>query len=356
MKTFLKKFPNTVKLLDSAMESVFPTYAVGVHFKGESHYYANGCGLESLFDLASLTKVICTTTLCAIQDELTIISTEDPVQKYFPNFPSNQVQLSHLLDHSSGLPAWLDLHSLFHTPDGRGDFNPRSTPKIARLRYEEEILKSWVPADFEKKVTYSDLGFMLLGWALEKQNKSALDALFQEQIVMKAGLESLQFLPITPDVVPTENCPWRGHVLRGEVHDDNCFVLGGVSGHAGLFGHVQDVLSFGTLWLQALKGTPTLIMPQTAQKNFTFTHVPESVRSLGWEGVSREASSTGKYFSSKSHGHLGYTGTSLWIDPEKQLVVTLLTNRVHPSRTNEKIKTFRPLFHDALLQELGFGT
>lgn len=356
MIRFEKRFPGTASLLKSAKGDVFPAYAVGAWIDGEAHYGASGCSHESLFDLASLTKALCTATLCAMAEERAVLAISEPVQAFFPPFPDGRVRLSHLLDHSSGLAAWLPLHERFHEPNGRGAFDPRATPAQARAWFEQEIPRHWVAEHFEKRVTYSDLGFMLLGWAIEEKLASPLDALFQEWIAVPSRLESLQFLPVSPDVLPTEECPWRGHVLRGEVHDDNCYVLGGVAGHAGLFGNVKDVVALAAIWLKAWHGEHALLVPQTVRRYWTFTHVPGSVRSLGWDGIStQDASSAGRFFSPGSRGHLGYTGTSLWIDPEKKLIVALLTNRVHPSRANEKIKAFRPLFHDLLLRELGFG-
>ncbi|MBI2606222.1 MAG: serine hydrolase [Deltaproteobacteria bacterium] len=356
MTRFEKKFPHTASLLHQAVDKVFPAYAAGVWNKGEAYFGAEGCAQDSLFDLASLTKVLCTTTLCAAAEEKAVLEISEPLKAFFPKFPDPRVKLSHLLDHSSGFPSWLPLHERFHAPGDRGEFDPRATPAVARVAYEEEILKSWSSADFEKKVTYSDLGMMLLGWALEIRAGQPVDALFQEWVAGPAGLSSLQFLPTSPDVVPTELCPWRGHILRGEVHDDNCYVLGGVCAHAGLFGNVQDVLKAALLWLAAFRGEKTLIVPATARRYFTFTHMPGSVRSLGWDGIARDGTSAaGRHFSPATRGHLGFTGTSLWVDPEKNLIVVLLTNRVHPTRSNEKIKSFRSLFHDSLLEELGFA-
>jgi CubicO group peptidase (beta-lactamase class C family) len=197
---------------------------------------------------------------------------------------------------------------------------------------------------------------MLLGWALEQRLGAPLDELFTDWIAGPLGLSSLAYHPAASDVMPTEDCPWRRRVLRGEVHDDNCFVLGGVAAHAGVFGNVSDTLSFGLAWLHSFLGRErTLLKPETARRFWKASTVPGSVRTLGWDGVSPERSSTGRYFSPSSRGHLGFTGTSLWIDPEKELVVALLTNRVHPSRANEKIRAFRPVFHDTLLTELGLG-
>ncbi len=356
--SFAANFPKTVKLLAAARPDVFPVCAVGVSYLGQDHFANMGCGPESLFDLASVSKVIATTTLLALAEQKNLLSTDSPVKQFFPAFQDERVRLSHLLEHSSGLPWWLPLHSTFHEENGRGSYDARTTPALARAQYEASIIASHNPNEFEKQAVYSDLGFLLLGWVLEKAAGMPLDALFQDWVVNQGKLESFQFLPVTPDVVPTENCPWRGHVLRGEVHDDNCYVLGGIAGHAGVFGNVRDTLRFGKMWLQAHLGRPLVadwLTPAQARKFWTASTVPQSVRALGWDGVSPQGSSTGKLFSLSSRGHLGFTGTSLWIDPEKKLVVTLLTNRVHPTRTNEKIKAFRPLFHDTLLSELGIS-
>jgi CubicO group peptidase (beta-lactamase class C family) len=342
--SFPKAFPATAALLDGARHDVFPDYAVGVSIAGTRHFGFGGCGADSLFDLASLTKVICTTTVALLAESRGALSIDRPVLEYFPAFSDPAVKLSHLLDHSSGLPAWLPLHAQRHGMH----------PLEARAQYEAEIL-AVRPGPPGVSSVYSDLGFLLLGWALEKAAGAPLDALFQEWFATPSELESLQFLPTSPDVVPTENCPWRGRVLRGEVHDDNCFVLGGVAGHAGLFGNARDVLAAGLLWLDAYKERSSPLPAGLTRKYWTFTHVKGGTRVLGWDTVSQQGSATGRRFSPSSRGHLGFTGTSLWIDPERELVVALLTNRVHPTRDNEKIKAFRPVFHDSLMTELGFA-
>lgn len=352
---FVTRFPKTVELLEKARADTYSAYAVGLSYGNDRIFAHGGCGPRSLFDLASVSKVLCTTTLVALASERGLLSVDEPVQATFPAFKDSRVKISHLLNHTSGLPAWLPLHAHFHEENGPGHFDPRTTPREARSYYEAEIMKSANPEAFEKEAVYSDLGFMLLGWLLEIKTESLLDALFQEWIVLPAKTPSLQFLPTSPDVVPTEDCPWRKRVLRGEVHDDNTYVLGGVAGHAGVFGDVEDVIKLATHWLDAVHGRPALIKPETARLFFSKTHVPSSTRVLGWDGVSATGSSAGRFFSPESRGHLGYTGTSLWIDPKRELIVTLLTNRVHPTRTNEKIRAFRPLFHDSLLTELGIS-
>lgn len=364
---FSKRLPKTLAALEQARGDVFPAYAAGIIKANETFTASGGCRENAIFDLASLTKVLSTTTLLALAEERGFLSTEDPLSKFFPARPSSKgfddarVRLRHLLDHSSGFPWWIPLHVKFHEEKGPGSFDQHATPLLARTNYEQEILASFDPNEFERKAVYSDLGFLLLGWILEERTSKRLDVLFEEWIARPLGLQSMAYRPLErafplTQIIETEDCPWRRVVLRGQVHDDNCYVLGGVAGHAGLFGGLTDTLALARLWLDAARGQKTTILfPKSAQKFFTLSRVAGSTRALGWDSPSKVGSSAGRYFSTNARGHLGFTGTSLWIDPEKELIVALLTNRVHPTRANEKIKVFRPFFHDTLLSELGLG-
>lgn len=355
MSLFQKKLPQTTSALKEALKDTFPAYAAGVVHGNERFFHSENCGLTSLFDLASLTKVLVTTTLALLAEQRNLLSVTEPLQSFFPDFPDERVKLSHLLNHSAGFQAWLGLHEKFHAKNSKDGFDPLHTPKFARTAYEEAILKSFDGKAFEKECVYSDLGFLMLGWALEKKLGAPIDVLFQEWIAIPWGFRSLQYLPIHPDVVPTEVCPWRGHALRGEVHDDNTYVLGGVAAHAGLFGNVEEVTRFGEIWMQSYFGESAYLKPELTRRYWSFTHLPGQTRVLGWDSVSAKGSSTGQFFSRSARGHLGFTGTSLWMDPEKKLVVTLLTNRVYPTRQNEKIKAFRPIFHDAVITDLSLA-
>ena len=348
--------PNALATLKAAQGTVFPSYSLAIYHGGERILHQGGSGLHTLFDLASLTKVLATTTLVALSNKKSLLNAGDPVQKFVPEFPTEKVLLSHLLNHSSGLPAWLPLHEEFHTPVGRGTFDALITPPLARIRYLERICQSWQTQEFERQCVYSDLGFLLLGWILEKAAGMPFDALFQDWIAGPLRLRSLQFLPLSPNIAPTEDCPWRGHVLRGEVHDDNCYVLGGIAGHAGLFGTASEVLELALHWLNPGAGHAALLDAETVNRYWHSTHVPGSTRVWGWDSPS-ENSSSGHFFSAESRGHLGFTGTSLWIDPCRDLIVALLTNRVHPSRNgpaSDGIRVFRPQFHDALMKDLRY--
>ena len=351
IKPFDLEFPETFKLLEKARleDAVFPSFSVGLYHEGIFFRSEANASSKDIFDLASLTKVLCTTTLTAVllDKNSDIFSLNDNVQKYIPQFKDQRVTIAHLLNHTSGLPAWLPLHTHFH--------QKIPSPEEAKMFYLNEILNS-LPSpnsDFEKKPIYSDLGFMLLGWILEEKFNAPLEKLFKENIQKIFKTPSLQFNPKTANVIETEDCPWRKHLLRGIVHDDNCYVLGGIAGHAGLFGNVTDVVELGKVWLDALNEN-THSLHQIFSIFWNKTLGPKGSRVLGWDVVSPENSSAGKYFSTETRGHLGFTGTSLWIDPKQKLIVSLLTNRVSPSRTNEKIKEFRPVFHNTLLSEI-FG-
>lgn len=341
---FLNYFPHTKALLEKATPQTFPSYCVGVQF-GKRIWLDSGGAAEipTLFDLASLTKPLATATCTAIAVQKRILRIDDPVSMYITSFPSPAVTLSHLLDHTSGLEAWKPLFEKLILER----FPQRA--RSARDYFEKEICSSWIQGRFNGEALYSDLGYILLGWCLEIATSRSLDALFQEWISTPLRYQFTQFIPVHPNVAPTEQCPWRGRMLRGEVHDENCFALGGVAGHAGLFGTVSEVLDLASQWLPDSK----ILSTETINLFWNTRNAPKSPRCLGWDGVSPEGSSSGKYFDSKkTRGHLGFTGTSVWIDPSKSLIVVLLTNRVCPTRANEGMKTLRPLFHDTLLSEI----
>ncbi|MGE4233621.1 MAG: serine hydrolase domain-containing protein [Bacteriovoracia bacterium] len=337
----------TEELIESATPEVFSNSAFGVFYKGKEIFFSKNCGTKTIFDLASLTKVLCTTTLCAVLEKRKVFKRDLKIKDFFSSFDSSKVKTQHLLAHSSGFPAWAPLFEKFHGSD----------PIDARQLFEKEILSLWKPENFEKQIEYSDLGFMLLGWIIEKLTGETLDVVFQERVTRifnSKPFESLRFLPSDPDIAPTEECSWRKRVLRGEVHDDNCYVLGGVAGHAGLFGNVEDVLELAKNWLFAVSDQEKVFLdPAIAKQYWQPITVNGVSRALGWDCVAQKNSAAGSHFSDQTRGHLGFTGTSLWIDPKNEVIVTLLTNRVFPTRNNDKIRAFRPIFHNTVLGELG---
>jgi len=305
---------------------------------------------DTIFDIASLTKVLATTTLAmrAVDDGL--LRLDDLVADWIPQWRGADrlhVTTADLLAHSSGLTAYLPFYK-DHT--GRIEFQQA----IATMALEYEPRTASV---------YSDLGFILLGFVLEDARArtsvttgpgtfdpaASLAAQFR-RVASLVTDQPLTFLPRRdwrPRIAPTEQDAWRGRTLVGEVHDENAWALGGVAGHAGLFGTAAAVGAFARAALHTIGGNPILAQVDTLRGFITRTSVPGSSRALGWDTM-RPSSSCGTKMSATAIGHTGFTGTSLWIDWERDFYVVLLTNRVHPTRENPLLKALRPHVHDAV--------
>jgi serine-type D-Ala-D-Ala carboxypeptidase len=305
---------------------------------------------DTVFDLASITKVFATATLAALLVDRRWLQWETPVKSIFADYASPEVQIRHLLSHTAGLPAWLPLWERL-----REQFSPVPlchAPVLERQYAMKKFVLSVLPeVPTGQRALYSDLSFLLLGFVLEEIVAMPLSSGVEELVWKPMGLEGAFFSRVDRSVqdgriekaAATENCSWRGGVLQGQVHDDNCWAMGGYAGHAGAFARAKDVLQFVAALFSGFLSPDTL---QTAWNRVSEPHGCE--RTLGWDTPSGNVSSAGKCFSSRSVGHLGFTGTSLWVDLDAGIAVTLLTNRVHPSRENERIKSFRAQFHDAI--------
>lgn len=295
---------------------------------------------DTLFDLASLTKVIATTTLAMRAFDRGELDLDAPLRYRLADWRGADraaVSAADLLAHASGLTAHLPL---FRDHLGRAEFEPA----IAGLPLE------YVPRTAS---VYSDLGFILLGFLLEDGYRSALDAAFQA-VAEEHGWGELRFRPPASwrrRTAPTEVDAWRGRLLIGEVHDENAWALGGIAGHAGLFGSVAAVGRFARTIAAGFRGEPTVAEAATFNRFMTRTRVPGSSRALGWDTM-LPTSSCGTRMSAQAVGHTGFTGTSLWIDPVADVYVVLLTNRVFPTRKNEAILPIRPALHDAVMDAL----
>jgi CubicO group peptidase (beta-lactamase class C family) len=303
---------------------------------------------DFLFDVASLTKPLVTALLAMKFTEGGQVRLADPAASYLPAFKRPEaITLEHLLSHRSGLPAWLPLYE-------KVSWEKMSYEEIQEI-FIRELARLPLESRPGAKRLYSDLGFILLGFILEKVGGERLDKIFQEKIATPLALRRSLFNPrygpvkVPPqEIAATELCPWRNRLLVGEVHDDNAFVLGGVAGHAGLFSTAGDLAKIVRELWKAWGGKSGLV----SQKTF-LDFVGEKISpKLGWDTVSPPYSQAGKYFSPQSIGHLAFTGCSLWMDPADRKYVILLTNRVHPGRDNEKIKEFRPRIHDLLFEAL----
>ncbi len=299
--------------------------------------------METVYDLASLTKVVSTTTLAMQLFEQNQLRLDDLLTRFYPSFTGGgreKVTLYHLLTHTSGLPAHLPL---FREVCGKQEMVGR-------------ILDLPLVHETGHKAEYSDLGFILLGDVIEKLTGKALDALAFEQIFRPLEMSNTSFNPPASmkfRVAPTEKDPWRGRMLRGEVHDENASAMGGVAGHAGLFGTSGDLAIFSQMILNGgVYNHHRVVFRSTLERFTTRQRKPaDSSRALGWDTPS-EGSSAGTLLSSNAHGHTGFTGTSMWIDPSRELFIILLTNRVYPSRDNNSIREFRGRFTDSVIKAI----
>jgi CubicO group peptidase (beta-lactamase class C family) len=310
--------------------------------------------LETIFDLASLTKPLATTMGIMTLVQNGRLSLDQPVADWGnrslnPEGPAMTIR--HLLAHSAGYEAYHPYYLKLNQEAGE----------------KKTILREWVkkePLTYRpgEQAVYSDLGFIALEGIFEDMTGEDLNRWIRRQIYLPLRILQLGFRPLNPRGVldpeafaATENCPWRQKIVRGEVHDENTFAVGGVSGQAGLFGTALEIFQL----LRALKRAydqpevPGLFSGEWVRIFWERQNRPSgTTRALGFDTPSESGSSAGRYFSPTSVGHLGFTGTSFWMDLERDLIVILLTNRVHPSRANEAIKTFRPLLHDLVFEAI----
>ena len=298
---------------------------------------------NTLFDLASLTKVVATTTAAMICYDRDLFSLDNKVTKYIPEFDVNgkdNITIKNLLIHNSGLPAWKKFY-------GRD------------LKYDDvinEIYSSELEYKTGEKSVYSDLGIITLGKIIEKVTGKSLDVFCKDEIFIPLKMESTFYNPddsLKKLCAPTETDNyWRMKTLQGEVHDETSAMLNGVAGHAGLFSTAYDLAKLMSVLLNKGKIKQKIFIQQSTIELFTKRVSKESTRAIGWDTKSDSGSSAGKYFSKNSFGHTGYTGTSIWADPDRNLFVVFLTNRVYPTRENTKIQKVRPQLHNAVIKSI----
>jgi beta-N-acetylhexosaminidase len=358
-------------------DKAFPGAALAVGYRGKVAIHAFGklgydakaanVSQKTMYDIASLTKVVATTTLVAklAEGDFPVsLDLDAKVERYLPEWVSEPAQQSglknlfhenpqdlewrhkvtvrHLLTHTSGLPPFKEY---WRTSKSKEE-------TLARIFVE--------PLDYEPgtKEVYSDLGIILMAEIIERLTGRKLDELARTFVFSPLGMKDATYLPpkkLWPEIAPTEiDNQLRHRLIQGEVHDENAFAIGGVSGHAGLFATAPDLAAFCQMLLNGGVYGQTRILRRAAVAQFTAPQqLSSGRRTLGW-AVPTEGGSSGHYFSAHSFGHTGFTGTSIWIDPDRQLFVVLLTNRVHPTRENTKIQQVRPAVHDAVMQALGF--
>jgi len=309
---------------------------------------------DTIFDIASLTKPRATTLATMKLVHEGKVSLDQPLAEIIggPLGEKENLTLRLLLCHSAGFADWKPYYMELVK------YGEEQRKKVVRELIIQEPF-AYTPG---KGCLYSDLGFMILEWVIEKAAGESLKHFVEKHFYGPLGLKRTFFAVNSSapkygkeQFAAAEECAWRGRVILGEVQDENAFSLGGFSGHAGLFGSAEEVFAVANLLREHYLGLrDDFFSPYIVREFFTRQDiVKNSTWALGWDTPSQQDSSSGKYFSGTSVGHLGFTGTSLWMDLEKDVVVVLLTNRVHPTRNNQKIKAFRPLFHDIIMREIG---
>ncbi len=360
-------------------DKAFPGATLAVGYQGKVSLHAFGklsydakspqVSVRTMYDVASLTKVIVTTTLVeklVEGDFKSPLNLDAPIERYLPEWTAgrepqkglknlfhenpqdiewrHRVTVRHLMTHTSGLPAFKEY---WRTSTGKQDTLKR-------------IFSEPLESEPGTKMVYSDLGIILMAEIIERLTGRTLDDLAKEYIFTPLAMKDSMYKPpkkLWPLIAPTEfDANFRKRLVQGEVHDENAFAIGGVSGHAGVFSTAPDLAAFCQMLLNGGVYAHQRILRRATIAQFT---VPQQLsggtRTLGWV-VPTEGSSSGHYFSPHSFGHTGFTGTSIWIDPDRQLFVVLLTNRVNPTRENHKIAEVRPALHDAVMQALGLAT
>ena len=325
--------------------------------------------IETVYDLSSLTKALATTVALMILARDGKFRLDDRVTRFFPNFGvhgKTVITFRHLLAHCSGLAAWRPFYQRIAEIEKGGRVNFMASYGAKEFAYEE-IHREKPEAAPTTRTIYSDLGFILLGETIEKVASVALNRFCREKIFRPLSLRATDYIDIShvrsrrlepvPDMfAPTEICPSRKRMLIGEVDDENAFAMGGVAGHAGLFAPVREVDRIARELIACYAGRSDFV-PQKIIREFWTRDatVPGSTWALGWDTPSPEHSSSGHRFSPAAVGHLGFTGTSIWIEPESEVAISMLTNRVHPRRDNQKIRDFRPKIHDLIMDALDHG-
>lgn len=296
---------------------------------------------STIYDLASLTKVVATTTAAMLLEDEGRLGLDRPVSSYLPGLNAADkaaITVRQILTHTGGFEAFAPLYKEF-----RG-----------REQYLEQINARPLAYAPGTKTVYSDWDFILMQLVIEQITGKPLDRFVEERIFRPLGMRDTGFRPGSSRrarIAPTEVQPFRGGLLRGVVHDENAWAIGGVAGHAGLFSSARDLAIFAQMLLNGGEyGGVRILQPATVAR-WTARQNAGSSRALGWD-TPAGTSSAGRYFSPRSFGHTGFTGTSIWIDPERSVFVVLLTNRVNPTRDNKKVAPLRRAVADAVQESI----
>lgn len=362
-----RKLARVDRVIEKAIDKGELPGAVVIAEYGEPLRYAKAFGaatlsperhdarLETLYDLASLTKVMATTSAVMLLVADGKLHLDRPVAEYLPAFAERdkgEILVRHLLTHSSGLRPWRAYHLDLRERELRRGETLLATEE-ARESIVQRILRSAAVHDPGEAAVYGDLGFIVLGALVEQVCGERLDAFCRNRVFDPLEMRDTHFNPVPYEgakvrYAATEQCAWRDKIIWGEVHDPNAWAMGGVAGHAGLFGSAADVVRFGREMLAADRGESTLFPQELAREFFRRQELPPgSDWALGWDTPTQGQSTSGTHFSPRSIGHTGFTGTSLWVDLERGAVFVLLANRVH-LLAKKSAFTLRPQVHDLI--------
>ena len=378
-----RKLARVDKAIDKAMEKAEMPGAVLLarmpkHGEVIEHFSRHGLAVvrperlpmnrDTIFDLASLTKPLATATSVMLLVRDGAVGLDDPVSKHLPSFAERDkdaVTVRHLLTHSSGLKPLRKFYDELLDRERKKGERWIGSP-AAKEFVVERVVRSGLVHESGKAAVYGDLDFIALGALVEAVSRRSLGEFCQERIFGPLEMNDTFFVRLgdseagLPDalrrrIAATENCAWRNRVLWGEVHDPNASVMGGAAGHAGLFSSADDVMKFALTLLDVWHGRSD-VWPRELLREFTTRQgLPEgSDWALGWDTPTQGASSSGRYFARDSVGHLGFTGTSLWIDLEAEAVVILLTNRCHQVAKFSRFE-LRPIVHDLVREAFAEG-
>lgn len=332
-------FPGAVVLVSKKNRIIYEKSFGHLTYDENSAMVSN----ETIYDIASLTKVIATTTCTMICYDRKLFNLDDPVAKYLPEFAVNEkenITIKNLLLHNSGLPAYKRYYDMYNSA--------------------EEVFNDIISLQLEyktgTKTVYSDLGIIILGKLIELVTGKKLDQYCKKEIFQPLQMYNTFYNP--PDslkyrIAPTEyDNYWRNKLVWGTVHDENAALLDGVAGHAGLFSTAEDISHLLQMLIDDGTYNGKRLINRETIELFTKKSSAKSTRALGWDTKSKTGSSAGDLFDLSSFGHTGFTGTSIWVDPTRKLFVIFLTNRIYPSRNNKKLYKIRPALHNAIIKSI----
>lgn len=344
MTSFEKKLH--LKIQDVPRDAA-PGFRLMVAHKGKIVANVDWGKTSTYYDLASLTKIIFTTTQFMGMQSQKKINVDESIQKYLSWYPYT-AKIKQLLSHTAGNEWWLPFY--------------KTIAPLATVYEKKQKLRLMI-RDLKPKKTnmsvYSDIDFFLLGFLMEEILENSLESIWSEFLESQFDNNQMHFNKNDKSLfakslyAPTEKCLWRGRTLQGEVHDENTWALGGVSSHAGLFGRVEDVMAWG-LWLRSAIKTSNTFVTSTVAEKFTRRAIPVKAGdwSLGFMMPTKGSASCGSYFDLASIGHTGFTGTSFWFDKKQDVIVVLLSNRIYPTRKNEVFRSQRPRIHNMVMEVL----